>query len=151
MQRCEGVVLLLDDQATPFLRIWCCFMAEPNHVTVAMDHRDCFNKASNISEYMQYYSEIVVKIVNTSIKQSIANTIAIGKMVGDVRGLVWISYIMLHCHCIPWVRRLLRQVPGNPLMGISDSRVEVLPAVPQANQLKRAPAEHQKVPVGLRP
>ncbi|CAK9044463.1 Hypothetical protein SCF082_LOCUS25259 [Durusdinium trenchii] len=25
MQRCEGVVLLLDDQATPFLRIWCCF------------------------------------------------------------------------------------------------------------------------------
>ena len=24
MQRCEGVVLLLDDQATPFLRIWCC-------------------------------------------------------------------------------------------------------------------------------
>jgi len=25
MQRCEGVVLLLDDQATPFMRIWCCF------------------------------------------------------------------------------------------------------------------------------
>lgn len=25
MQRCEGVVLLLDDQATPFRRIWCCF------------------------------------------------------------------------------------------------------------------------------
>ena len=24
MQRCQGVVLLLDDQATPFLRIWCC-------------------------------------------------------------------------------------------------------------------------------
>jgi len=24
MQRCEGVVLLLDDQATPFMRIWCC-------------------------------------------------------------------------------------------------------------------------------
>ncbi|CAJ1403558.1 unnamed protein product [Effrenium voratum] len=35
MQRCQGVVLLLDDQATPFLRIWCCF-----EEAIAVEKRD---------------------------------------------------------------------------------------------------------------